>query len=64
MKRKLSLTPPERDAILAGLRLLQTVMEKTGIEPTSMIGEILSNSGDHPPLWIEDIDLLCEELNR
>lgn len=57
-----------RDAILAGLRLLQCGMEKREgyhpVEPNDGdVGDILTNSGLHSGLSVEEIDEYCNEIN-
>lgn len=49
----------ERDAILAGLRLLQ---EQSGNLPP-MIQEIYTNGDEHNGLSVGEIDILCEKVN-
>jgi DNA-binding Xre family transcriptional regulator len=52
------------DAVLAGLRLLQTALEQRLVLPEDGdIGDILTNSGKHSGLSVAEIDELCESLN-
>lgn len=60
-------TAMERDAALAGLRILQLAVEGQIPWPAggarSMLQEIYTNSGAHPGLDTGDIDALCERIN-
>jgi len=60
--RAAHVTPTELDAILAGLRLLQTDLRVSENIPSS-IHDIFTNNGAHGGLTIEEIDVLCERLN-
>ncbi|KAB2922703.1 MAG: hypothetical protein F9K30_12065 [Dechloromonas sp.] len=58
---RLHITERQRDAIWAGLRLLQHGLEKTpGFHPVSPddgdLGEILTNSGAHQGMISEEIE--------
>jgi hypothetical protein len=58
-------SPVERDAILAGLRMLQQALTPGKLPRfTSSIEEILTNDDAHPAISLEDIDALCERLNQ
>lgn len=53
-----------RDAVLAGLRLLQEALEAGRVQPNDGgIGDILTNGGEHAGVTAEEIDALCDELN-
>ena len=53
------------DAVLAGLRLLQDALEAGRVLPNDGgIGDILTNAGAHGGITIDEIDALCEELNK
>ena len=54
-------TSQERDAVLAGLKLLQTVVRTGDIAP--MVREIYTNDGAHPGIDADAIDTLCERMN-
>lgn len=57
-------TAKERDAILAGLRLLQFSLDAGTVTPNDGdVGDILTCSGDHDGMTAEEIDLFCEEFN-
>lgn len=65
MKRKIGVADAEFDAILAGLRTLQTYLSKGyEIPDDSQIGSILTNNGAHKGLDENQIDNLCEALNN
>jgi len=50
------------DAIIAGLRLLQTSLKDRLVIPNDGdIGDILTNSGDHEGLTVDEIDALLAE---
>jgi hypothetical protein len=51
----------ERDAILAGLRMVQQAIE--GNAP-AMDEDVFTNGGDHEGLDPDEIDELCERLNH
>lgn len=54
----------ERDAILAGLRLLQHSLENETISRDGeFIGDLLTQGGEHPGLSNDDIGALCEAIN-
>ncbi|QWF18684.1 hypothetical protein [Lysobacter capsici] len=54
----------ERDAILAGLRLLQFSLDAGTVTPNDGdVGDILTCSGEHAGMTAEEIDLFCEEFN-
>jgi len=57
----ISVTAQERDAVLAGLRLLQRALE-AGSVPL-MLRDILTNGGTHAGLDPAAIDALCERAN-
>jgi hypothetical protein len=52
--------PEARDAILAALRLWQSVKDDIGDE----LMEIHTNGGEHAGMDSESIDAFCEEINR
>lgn len=61
MTSTFELTPPERDAMLAGLRLLQNeIMDGDINEGIEMI---YTNCGAHGGLSIDKIDELNERIN-
>lgn len=53
----ISLLDEERDMILAALRLWQRATDDD-------LMEIATNSGSHKPLTADQIDRLCEDLNK
>jgi hypothetical protein len=54
----------ELDAVLAGLRLLQSALDAGTVTPNDGdIGDVLTCSGDHGGLTAAQIDELCERLN-
>lgn len=57
----IGVTAQERDAVLAGLRLLQ-IAARTGEFPP-MIREIYTNDGAHAGLDPNAIDELCKRTN-
>ncbi|KAB2723228.1 hypothetical protein [Brucella anthropi] len=57
----LAVTAQERDAVLAGLRLLQLALARADIDPA--LGSIVTNDGAHAGLDLTQIDALCERLN-
>ena len=57
----MTLNPTERDAVLAGLRLLQRVLG----DPRTVMDDIRAIACDSgEPITVEAIDALCERLNR
>ena len=56
-----AVTAQERDAVLAGLRLLQIALARGDIDPP--LGSILTNDGAHAGLDLTRIDALCERIN-
>jgi hypothetical protein len=61
-----ALSPTQRDAILAGLRLLQRSLEGmvfVGADVDAHVRAILTHGGESPGLSADDIDALCEQLN-
>ncbi len=59
--RNIAVTAKERDAVLAGLRLLQIALANEGIHPA--LRSILTNDGAHAGLDLVGIDTLCEHAN-
>jgi len=57
----IGVTAQERDAVLAGLRLLQVAV-RTGDFPP-MVREIYTNDGAHTGLDVNATDALCERIN-
>ena len=57
----IGVTPRERDAMLAGLRLLQTAVRSSEFAP--MVREIFTKDGAHSGLDFHEIDALCERIN-
>ena len=57
----MTLTGPERDAILTGLRLLQLRLECDELPP--LLRDIFTNGDNHPGLEPEELDELCERIN-
>ena len=53
----------ERDAILAGLRLLQLELDKEHHDIPVYIKNVLTDSSTHPPISVDEIDVLCEKVN-
>lgn len=58
----ITVTETERDAILAGLRLLQDTI--LGESPGDDYLDIASNGGTHALIEIGEIDDLCERVNQ
>ena len=56
------LSPCERDAVLAGLRLLQNELMNGAIDAD--IDLIYTNCGEHGGLPVSEIDELAERLNE
>ena len=56
-----AITSEDRNAILAGLRLLQLFNDRTISAPG--IDDVLTNGGDEEPLTNEVSDDLCERIN-
>lgn len=56
-----AVTAQERDAVLAGLRLLQLALARGDTDPA--LGSILTNDGAHAGLDLPRIDDLCERIN-
>ena len=59
--KTIAVTTGERDALLAGLRLLQLALAGAIVEPA--LRSILTNDGEHPSLDLTAIDALCERIN-
>lgn len=57
----IGVTARERDAVLAGLRLLQLGIASGSFEPA--LKNILTNDGAHDGLDLPEIDALCERIN-
>jgi hypothetical protein len=57
----LGITVIERDAVLAGLRLLQEALERDDLSP--LVRDIYTNGEDHDGLTIDQINTLCEDLD-
>jgi len=57
----ISVTSQERDAVLAGLRLLQLALAGGHTDPA--LRSILTNDGAHAGLDLTQIDALCERTN-
>ena len=57
----IGVTGQERDAVLAGLRLLQVALARAAIDPP--LRSILTNDGTHAGLDLLGIDALCERIN-
>lgn len=61
---ELNISGPERDALIAAIRLLQREMEAGRVAADDGdIGEILTNSGEHRGLSVNALDLLCNRVN-
>lgn len=58
-----SISPPERDMILAALRLYQQVHDQTGGDLPDDILDIATNGEAHEVIDLEAIDALCERIN-
>lgn len=56
-----AVTAQERDAMLAGLRLLQLALARGDIDPA--LTSILTNDSAHAGLELTAIDALCERIN-
>jgi hypothetical protein len=60
-----NVTTPQRDAILAGLRLLAVALTKGEVEPNDGdIGSILTNAGGHEGMSPDDIHDLADRINQ
>jgi len=63
----MNLSSQERDAILAGLRLLQVnlsdLASARGTSALAAINEIFTNGRAHRGLSTVEIDCLCEKVN-
>jgi hypothetical protein len=60
----MKLSVQDTNAILAGLRLLQSALDKgTVVADDGDVGDILTNSGECTPHTADSIDELCERLN-
>ncbi|MGB3830307.1 MAG: hypothetical protein WA975_00415 [Mesorhizobium sp.] len=57
----IAVTAKERDAALAGLRLLQLGLARGDIDPA--LESIVTNDGAHPGHDLSGIDELCERIN-
>lgn len=55
-------TKMQSDAILAGLRLLQTSLDNRDVLPEG-ISDILTSAGNHDGMTAAEIDSFCEEIN-
>lgn len=55
------LSGPERDAVLAGLRLLQQNLMDGDLDDE--IGVLYTNCNEHMGMNLVDIDSLCERVN-
>lgn len=55
-------TDEEAAAILAGLRLLQHVLEGRRVEDTAFVEEILTDGGRLDPLNSDQLDDLCARI--
>jgi len=59
-----SISKKQFDAVLAGLRLLQSCLENRLVLPNDGdIGDILTDGGTHKGLTTTEIDALCGSLN-
>ena len=58
----MTISEVERDAILAGLRLLEAQIDLG--ELSEEIEDIYTNGDKHDGLPLADIDDLCERMNR
>lgn len=57
-----ALSGPEFDALLAGLRALQKMID-TGSMPNNIVS-ILTNDGEHEGMWdLDELDTLAERIN-
>jgi hypothetical protein len=59
----ITISPEQRDMILAALRLYQQVYDQTGGDLPNDILDIATNSAAHETLDLEGIDDLCERIN-
>ncbi|MGB3833309.1 MAG: hypothetical protein WA975_15780 [Mesorhizobium sp.] len=59
--KTIAVTAEERDAILAGLRLLQLALAGGAVD--AALRSILTNDGAHDGLDLAAIDALCERVN-
>lgn len=57
----IGVTAHERDAVLAGLRLLQIALARNNLDPA--LRSILTNDSAHAGLDPTRIDALCERIN-
>jgi hypothetical protein len=60
----MKLKEKERDIILAALRLWQDEERWFEANERREYGEIATNSGKHVAMTADEIDELCEKLNR
>ncbi|CAM5277740.1 hypothetical protein ATER59S_00347 [Aquamicrobium terrae] len=61
--RNIAISPPERDMILAALRLYQQAYDQTGGDLPNDILDIATDSDAHEAIDLEAIDTLCERIN-
>lgn len=60
---RFDLSGPKFDAVIAGLRLLQSNLDNGDVDPSDGdVGAILTCDGTHPGLDAGQIDELCNEL--
>lgn len=59
---ELTITPEERDTILAALRYWQTGFDAARPEHGGELMDIATNCGQHRPMHSTEIDTLCEEV--
>ncbi|TAN25152.1 MAG: hypothetical protein EPN31_15845 [Castellaniella sp.] len=58
---KLTLNEPQRDAVMAGLRLLQRALDLGEVAPNDgNVGDILTCSGRHEGMTSDQIDSFIE----
>lgn len=54
-----------RDAAIAGLRLLQQVLSQGAIQATTAdVLDVMTDCGAHEGVTVEEIDAICESLNK
>lgn len=64
MSQKLEISDQERDMILAALRLWIDVVNDGAEYINDMLLNIATNGDRHPMMDDQEIDALCERINR
>ena len=61
---KIEISGAQRDAILAGLRLLQIELSnKPGFEIHDLWWMVFTNEGEHAGLSVAEVEELCKSIN-